>query len=424
MHKVWSILLITLLSSFHKNCCKVHIIEPISRSSYTSSKKADNLQHIYNEQCKHIEVSITNQQNAIDMLRALEPLKKADKTITIKAPEHIATVISWCNYVDNVITSGTTKSDAHIEIEDLFDFHKQNEANAVNTAPFISVDETIAALWHDVLVQDPNYKIGVCCQSLHKESHDIHIESFFSLACMQDVSLYSFDEVNASHVPDHINLYTFAKNAKKSFTHVTALIDQLDLIITTQPHIAQLGGALGKSVWFVTSDPTYYDLDEQYATITHFTLSDERNVVFDMMHHLALHMEKPSAKIVAAEIATGELIDKMTILQIKTERISDEKKLQNIWRELESLQRTFDMLITPTPELENLIKELKAANEALWTTEDLIRDKERDNAFDNEFILLARSVYIQNDERCRVKREINEHLGSRLVEEKSYKPYN
>ncbi len=424
MRKVWSILLITMISSFHKNCCKIHIIEPLSRTSRTTSKKVINLQHIYNEQCKHIEVSITSQQNAIDMLRALKPLKAADKKITVKAPEHIATVISWCNYVDNVITSGTTESDVHIEIEDLFAFHEQNETSAANTTPFISVDETIATLWHDVLIQDPNYKIGVCCQPLHRKSHDIDIESFYPLACMQDTSLYSFDDVNASHVPDHINLYTFAKNAKKSFTHVTALIDQLDLIITTQPHIAQLGGALGKSVWFATSDPAYYELDEQYATIKHFTLSDERGVVFDMMHHLALHMERPSAQIVSAEIATGELIDKMTILEIKTERISDEKKLKNIWRELQALKRTFDTFIIPTPELEKLIEELKAANEALWTTEDLIRDKERDKAFDNEFILLARSVYIQNDERCRVKREINEHLGSRLIEEKSYKPYH
>lgn len=142
-----------------------------------------------------------------------------------------------------------------------------------------------------------------------------------------------------------------------------------------------------------------------------------------MLHQLVYLVSKPSAQIVTAEIAIGELIDKMTILEIKAEHIQDEKKLYNVYTELESLQKTFDQWIDTNPELKQLIQQLKAANEQLWSTEDLIRDKEREKCFDNEFIQLARKVYIQNDERCRIKRKINELAGSRLIEEKSYKPY-
>lgn len=397
---------------------KIHIIEPLCRKNITRSKPITST-NIYDKNCQSIQINVTNTNNVIDMLRALKPL--AEKKITIKAPEHIAPLISWCAYVDDVITTGHCACDAEVAIEDVVRINKKMNFADKQIDPYFSVDEQIAALWHEVFVQDPNYKIGICCQSLQAtRTPHMQIESFYPLACMQDVSVYSFDEVKPAHVPDHINVYTFSKQIKKSLTHIAAALGQLDLIITTQPFVTQLCEALGKKVWYISSEQEY----KHYAHITHFNPSDNNHVVFDMMHHLAITMEKPSAKIVSAEIATGELIDKMTILEIKTERIDDEKKLANIWRELHTLRRTFNTFITPTPKLEQLIQELKAANEALWTTEDLIRDKERENSFDNEFILLARSVYIQNDERCRVKREINELLGSRLVEEKSYKPYN
>lgn len=136
------------------------------------------------------------------------------------------------------------------------------------------------------------------------------------------------------------------------------------------------------------------------------------------------HLSLIPKNILNAPVSIGELIDKMTILEIKLERITDEHKLENIRRELLSLQTIFYRTIQVTPELQELIQELKAANEALWETEDLIRDKEREGKFDEEFIRLARSVYIQNDERYRTKSAINRLLDSDLIEEKSYKPYN
>ena len=126
---------------------------------------------------------------------------------------------------------------------------------------------------------------------------------------------------------------------------------------------------------------------------------------------------------VTIEIAPGELIDKITILEIKTERIEDAAKVANVQIELDVLAASREAAMPGSPELTRLTAELKSVNEALWEIEDDIRDCERDGDFSDKFVQLARSVYITNDKRAALKREINELLGSRLVEEKSYQPY-
>ncbi|HRN77642.1 MAG TPA: DUF6165 family protein [Candidatus Dependentiae bacterium] len=126
---------------------------------------------------------------------------------------------------------------------------------------------------------------------------------------------------------------------------------------------------------------------------------------------------------VLAEIGIGELIDKITILQIKSERITDPKKLQNVQTELTTLQATYSEHITTNKDLEELTNMLRKINEKLWDIEDAIRQKEYTKNFDAEFIALARSVYINNDLRGRIKHTINKLCGSHIVEEKSYAAY-
>lgn len=126
---------------------------------------------------------------------------------------------------------------------------------------------------------------------------------------------------------------------------------------------------------------------------------------------------------ITTEVSLGELMDKITILMIKEERITDQTKVANIKEELSSLLYTKKQHIPASNRLDILMEELLAVNKRLWDIEDLIRDKERTKSFDMEFIELARSVYIENDTRFRIKRDINKLLGSRIVEEKSYKPY-
>ena len=123
------------------------------------------------------------------------------------------------------------------------------------------------------------------------------------------------------------------------------------------------------------------------------------------------------------EVAPGELIDKITILEIKSEKITDAQKLKNVSIELAILLEAKNKNIPATPELDALTTQLKEVNEMLWDIEDEIRICEKGKDFSDKFIELARSVYRRNDTRASLKKEINELLGSKIVEEKSYEDY-
>ena len=122
-------------------------------------------------------------------------------------------------------------------------------------------------------------------------------------------------------------------------------------------------------------------------------------------------------------ISPGELLDKITILQIKSERIDDAAKLANVNRELEMLTRVWQQSVEADDEIEALTARLKSINEKLWEIEDDIRDEERNKRFGERFIELARAVYVTNDERADAKKQVNLHLNSSIVEEKSYQDY-
>ena len=123
------------------------------------------------------------------------------------------------------------------------------------------------------------------------------------------------------------------------------------------------------------------------------------------------------------EVAPGELIDKITILEIKLQNIKDEGKLANIRREYEILMATFRENVPESDALRALTDELREANAKLWDIEDDIRDLERAKAFGEDFVAVARSVYRSNDRRAATKRKINELLNSAIIEEKSYAEY-
>ena len=122
-------------------------------------------------------------------------------------------------------------------------------------------------------------------------------------------------------------------------------------------------------------------------------------------------------------ISPGELLDKITILRIKSQRMTDPRKLSNVRLELSALEATWNLSAYAAIDIETEISALQSVNERLWVIEDDIRDQERAQTFGAEFVRLARAVYIENDERAAIKRRINETLGSSIVEEKSYREY-
>ena len=126
---------------------------------------------------------------------------------------------------------------------------------------------------------------------------------------------------------------------------------------------------------------------------------------------------------ISVPVSPGELLDKITILEIKAERMTEAEKLRNVKAELDLLIQVWQESSVDNDAVMSLKQILKATNQALWDIEDKIRIKESGKEFDQEFIDLARSVYIQNDKRAATKKEINALLGSKIMEEKSYAEY-
>ena len=123
---------------------------------------------------------------------------------------------------------------------------------------------------------------------------------------------------------------------------------------------------------------------------------------------------------ILAEISAGELLDKITILEIKREKIKDSEKLKDINKELSSLTKTSDEKIPDKKRIENLVSNLKKINLKLWDIEENKRRAEKEKKFDETFIQLSRDVYKSNDERAKIKLKINEILGSNIKEVKSH----
>jgi hypothetical protein len=126
---------------------------------------------------------------------------------------------------------------------------------------------------------------------------------------------------------------------------------------------------------------------------------------------------------ISVPVSPGELLDKVTILRIKSKRMGDAAKLANVRIELKVLEETWAASAYAKADIAADVHALLEVNERLWAIEDDIRDKERAKAFDAEFVRLARAVYFENDERAAIKRRINVKLGSTIVEEKSYSNY-
>jgi Family of unknown function (DUF6165)/Tetratricopeptide repeat/Glycosyltransferase family 9 (heptosyltransferase) len=351
--------------------------------------------------------------------------------------------VPWVDEWFPIDVHGPVTFDTYIPMLSLPGVLHLSAADIPFPAPYITADAARVESWRPRVATLPGIKVGVCWQGsptfLMDPFRSIPLSHFAPLAAVPGVTLVSLQkgpgedqiEANRAAVP----LAVFPElDAFEPFLDTAAVMQHLDLVISADTAIAHLAGALGRPVWLVLGTDCDWrwgaDRSETpwYATARLFRqkrFADWPGVVAEMAAALAAGPAARAAPpIPAAEcrvpVSAGELIDKITILEIKLDRIRDAGKRANVRRELDLLRAARAESLPSSPELVALTAELRAINQRLWDIENGVRDCDAAGDFGDRFVALARSVYAANDERAALKRRINALLGSTIVEEKSY----
>ena len=306
--------------------------------------------------------------------------------------------------------------------------------------PYIFPDPALTAKWAGRLGGE-GFKIGIAWQGNPDPKIDIAraapLASFAPLAALPDCRLislqkgYGVEQIAASGAPVE-TLGDDFDAGPHAFLDTVAVMANLDLIVTVDTSIAHLAGAMARPVFVALKHMPEWrwmlgrDDSPWYPTMRLFrqrSAGDWEGVFADIaeaVKTLITERASSSTSHLLLPSAVGELIDKLTILEIKAERIPDPRKLANVRRELALLSDLKRSRGISSARLDGLTAELKRANSALWEIEDAIRQCERMGDFGPDFVALARRVYQENDKRAVLKRDINVLFGSAIVEEKHY----
>ena len=307
--------------------------------------------------------------------------------------------------------------------------------------PYLYPEEPLAALWRERLGSQ-GFKVGICWQGRpdykDEPGRSIPLRCFQPLAGVPRVRLISLQKHHGldqlENLPADMRVETLGQdfdNGPDALVDTAAMMSSLDLIITSDTSIAHLAGALGRPVWVVLKHVPHWlwMLDRTdspwYPTMTLYRqeVRDDWTTVFRALTDDLTKLQERKRRTIGHILipgSVGELLDRIAILTIKAERIKDPDSLHNVNHEL-SLLRSVEATCGPlTPEVLQLVYELRSVNERLWEVEDELRACERRQAFGEEFIRLARAVYKTNDHRAIVKKKINILCGSQIIDEKSY----
>ena len=334
--------------------------------------------------------------------------------------------------------------------------------NPVVTGPYIKTTDELNAKWAGILSAEQLPIVGINWQGnpghekTNSRGRSLPLETFAPIAQLTNATLLSLqkgfgsEQLEICSFRDRFVSCQDQANETWDFLETAAIIANCDLVITSDTSVAHLAGGMGKTTWLLLKKvPEWrWGLEGEttfwYPSMRLFR-QRERGNWDEVMQRVAealqqefpgiaaassanaepIRTEAPAAPAqpradIQAPISLGELIDKITILQIKTKHLQG-TALENVQKELTGLQGTLDALDLQVDPI--LIQRLKDVNTTLWQIEDDIRNKERSKEFGEGFIQLARSVYQQNDRRAAIKKEINTTYGSALVEEKAYQDY-
>jgi hypothetical protein len=363
--------------------------------------------------------------------------------VILECPERLIPLLNRCPGIDYLVPQGKPLPDYDVYAPLL------TVPGLVGTAPesvptlvpYLTPAPELVEKWRRELASLDGFKVGINWQGNPQYAGDRHrsipLEYFEPLARIPGVRLISLQKNHGQEQlkahGERFGIHDLGPRLDEQtgpFMDTAAAMVNLDLFITSDTAVAHLAGALGVPTWLPLSTAadwrwmTSREDNPWYPTMRLFRQA-EFMVWGPVFARLANELRRlapiPSrVRAVTIEAAPGELIDKITILQIKAGRMIDPAKLRNVRTELETLEVARDRTIAESAELAGLTTELRAVNEALWRIEDEIRACEQGGDFGPRFIELARSVYRSNDHRAAIKRQINLLLGSGILEEKSY----
>jgi tetratricopeptide (TPR) repeat protein len=383
--------------------------------------------------------------DTMQFLRYLPMVKNLGARVIFACPEPLIPLASRCAGFDRIIPLGPEMPDCdeHTPLMNLPRIFGTTLATIPAQVPYVFSDPALVDHWRRELAGYPGRKVGIAWQGSAKNLHDalrsMPLRSFAPLARVPGVHLFNLQKGPGSEqiaeLSGQFKLIDLGSrlDTTGAFVDTAAVMMNLDLVITSDTAIAHLAGALGRPVWVVLSyAPDWRWMLQRedspwYPTMRLFRQGavGRWDDVFERMaaELSALPRTRSAVSSVLIEVSPGELLDKIAILEIKKERITHAAKHANVTVEYETLTRSRDQAIGRSDELTRLAGELKAVNLALWQIEDDLREREKAGDFGARFIELARSVYRTNDRRAAIKKKINEVLGSKIVEEKSYAEY-
>ena len=371
--------------------------------------------------------------------------------VVLEVPRPLVRLLTGLEGVEQLAAEGDPLPayDVHCPLMSLPGVFQTAPETIPASVPYLGAEEGRRAFWRERL-GDGGFKVGVVWQGNPAASPDRRrsapLAAFAPLAALPGVRLISLQKGHGldqlDRLPAGMAVETLGEDldaGPDAFVDTAAIMMELDLVVTVCTSTAHLAGALGRPVWIALHTVPHWvwtltgETTPWYPSARLFRQTErgDWDGVFRRMGGALGEQldcgprgappDRPGAP--EAPLPIGELIDKITILQIKAARFADPEQLRNVGRELGLLTRVRDRHLAPTAELADLTAALKAVNETLWQVEDDIRDCERAGDFGPRFIALARSVYTTNDRRAAIKRQINALFGSALVEEKSYARY-
>jgi hypothetical protein len=381
--------------------------------------------------------------DTLQFIRFAPLLTRSGGRVIVTCRRALARLLASCPGIASVVAEGDRlpEFDVYAPLMSLPRLLGTTLATVPAEVPYLTADPALVEFWQRELSAIDGFRIGIVWQGSPGYRRDrfrsIPLLQLAPLARLEGVQLVSLQKG-----PGIDQLHEVSRNfpvtdlggrldeTSGAFMDTAAVMMNLHLVIAADVAIAHLAGALGVRVWLaLPAPPDWRWLLERadcpwYPTMRLFRQAQPGDwaSVFERMaaEVRALQPQTDRVPSITVEIAPGELIDKLTILEIKSQRLTDPAQLRNVGVELAALRAAHQRALPSSEELRALTAELRTINERLWQVEDEIRSCERKSDFGPWFIELARTVYQNNDRRAALKRQINERLGSKLVEEKSY----